>query len=175
MQGCLPHAASKEAGCQSPISTHPLTKPTRSLRRRQDRLWPSGARLGQRRTLPGSQLPCNQPCLSLISLHFPHKCSSLTHLDASFPHLRSFSWTSPLSWVHNFFTLSFHQPWGSGWSRRRQVCLTVLQGCKTWALFLLFPTADHIPKEHQGTIWLCFTPKISHKNTGFNERSPTSV
>lgn len=111
-RGCLPQAASKEAGRQSPVSTHTPTKPTHSLRR-QDRPWPSGAGLSQRRTLPGSQLTCSQTRLSLISLHFPHKCSSLTHLDASFLHLRSFSWTSPFSWAHSFFTLSFHQPWGS--------------------------------------------------------------
>lgn len=107
-----------------------------------------------------------QPALFIPNFSpFSPKCSSLTHLDDSFP-FRSSPWTSPFSWAHSLFlhALLPGTPRGAG------VSLTVLQGCRTWDLFFLFPTADHIPKEHQGTIWLCSTPKVAHKNAAFNER-----
>lgn len=69
-----------------------------------------------------------QPSLFIpnFSPFSPLKCSSLTHLDDSFP-FRSSPWTSPFSWAHSLFTLSFHQPWDSPWSRSLPYCFAGLQ------------------------------------------------
>lgn len=103
-----------------------------------------------------------QPALFILDCSpFSCKCSSPTHLDASFSHLWSFSCE------HGFVPLPFHQPWDSPWSWRRWVPLTVLQVCEIWELFLLFPTADHISKKHQGTICSALLLKYNKKPPWF--------
>lgn len=126
--------------------------------------------LAREGTLPSSHLTCNQSRLSLISLHFPTNVPPWPTLN---PPFLTFD-PSPGHLPSPGHTVSSRVPsTSSGTPHGAEGGESPLLVCgvvTTRELFLLFPTADRIPKEHQGTIWLCSTPKASHKNIGFNER-----
>lgn len=117
---------------------------------------------------------CNQPHLSLISLNFPINAPPrpilmplLPTSDPSPGHV-----PSPGHTVSSHFpATSPGSPHGAGGKSPSLFSRALKQG----RYFLLFPTANYIPNEHQGTTWVCSTPKVSQENIGFNQRSSALV
>lgn len=99
---------------------------------------------------------CNQPHLSLISLHFPINTPPQPILMPPLPT----SDPSPGHLPSAGHTVSSHFPAtspGSPHGARGKFPSLFSRAVKHGRYFLLFPTANYIPKEHQGTTWVCST------------------